>query len=227
MSLLPGYGTASDSDSDEGPPAKLWSNLGQGDAAVAKRERVLVEIMDTEEAYINDLKNCIQFVIDPLDIQSQTSIPIIPAEDVKSIFATIPLVYDLNKKLFDLLCQRIARWGQRDEIGDIFSQFAPMLKMYIAFVSNYGQSVKRIAQLKKEYPWFTSFVEHIQKNRAIRGLESYLILPVQRLPRYVLLLREMQKHTPKEHSDHALLGQVGCNCNRGMYLLSCLPRVWM
>ncbi len=78
------------------------------------------------------------------------SIPIIPAEDVKSIFATIPLVYDLNKKLFDLLCQRIARWSTRDEIGDIFSQFAPMLKMYIAFVSNYGQSVQRIAALKTE-----------------------------------------------------------------------------
>lgn len=210
MSLLPGYGTASESDSEEAPPAKLWAHLGQGDPAVAKRERVLMEILDTEEAYINDLKNCIQFVIDPLDIQSQTTIPIIPAEDVKKIFATIPLVYDLNKKLFDMLCQRIARWSTLDNIGDIFSQFAPMLKMYIAFVSNYGQSVKRIAQLKKERPWFASFVDHIQKNKAIRGLESYLILPVQRLPRYVLLLREMYKHTPAQHADHALLGTVSC-----------------
>ena len=29
---------------------------------------------------------------------------------------------------------------------------------------------------------------------------------MQRLPRYVLLLRELQKNTPKTHSDHALLG---------------------
>ncbi len=71
---MSGYGAPrSDSDySDDEPPPKLWAHLGQGDPAVAKRERVLVEIMDTEEAYINDLKNCIQFVIDPLDIQSQT-----------------------------------------------------------------------------------------------------------------------------------------------------------
>ena len=205
MSLLPGY---YDSDSDDSPPPKVWARLGHGDEAVAKRERVLAEIMDTEEAYINDLKKFIQFVIDPLDIQSQTSVPIIPAEDVKFIFATIPLVYDLNKKLFDLLCQRIERWEISDNIGDIFSQFAPMLKMYIAFVSNYGQSVKRIAQLKKERPWFASFVNHIGTNTAIRGIESYLILPVQRLPRYVLLLREMRKHTPSNHDDYALLGTV-------------------
>lgn len=203
--LIPG--SASES-SEENIPVKPWAHLGQGSSAVAKRELVLMEIMNTEEAYINDLKNCIQFVIDPLDIQSQTSIPIIPAEAVKSIFSTIPLVYDLNKKLFDLLCKRVSRWHIREDIGDIFSQFAPMLKMYIAFVSNYGQSVKQIATLKKERPWFNSFIKHIQQNKAIRGLESYLILPVQRLPRYVLLLREMQKHTPKTHTDHKLLGQV-------------------
>ena len=211
MALVPGCGSDTSKEEIHVKPSKPWSRLGVGAPALVKRERVLQEIMQTEEAYINDLKNCIQFIIDPLDVQAQTSIPIIPAEDVKSIFATIPLVYDLNKKLFDLLCVRISRWHLKDEIGDIFSQFAPMLKMYIAFVSNYGQSAKRIAMLKKQRPWFASFVRHIEKNKALRGLESYLILPVQRLPRYVLLLREMQKHTPVNHTDHALLAKVGSN----------------
>ncbi len=68
---------------------------------------------------------------------------------------------------------------------------------------------ERQEELKRERPWFASFVEHIQTNRAIRNLESYLILPVQRLPRYVLLLREMHKHTPRTHSDYDLLAKVG------------------
>lgn len=42
-----------------------------------------------------------------------------------------------------------------------------------------------------------------------QGLMSYLILPVQRLPRYVILLRELQKHTPKEDTDSlALISQA-------------------
>ena len=34
---------------------------------------------------------------------------------------------------------------------------------------------------------------------------SYFIMPVQRLPRYVMLLREMQKVTPVEHRTYELL----------------------
>ena len=31
---------------------------------------------------------------------------------------------------------------------------------------------------------------------------DYLIKPVQRLPKYVLLLRELKKNTPSDHADY-------------------------
>jgi hypothetical protein len=36
-------------------------------------------------------------------------------------------------------------------------------------------------------------------------LESFLITPIQRIPRYVLLLTELLKHTEPSHPDHELL----------------------
>ena len=39
-------------------------------------------------------------------------------------------------------------------------------------------------------------------------LASYLILPVQRLPRYIMLLSELRKHTADTHADAPLLAQV-------------------
>lgn len=33
-------------------------------------------------------------------------------------------------------------------------------------------------------------------------IDSYLIRPVQRIPRYILLLTDMIKHTPKDHPDY-------------------------
>jgi len=36
-------------------------------------------------------------------------------------------------------------------------------------------------------------------------LDSYLILPIQRIPRYVLLLQELVKHTWKDHADYQKL----------------------
>ena len=38
---------------------------------------------------------------------------------------------------------------------------------------------------------------------AIKGIYALLITPIQRVPRYVLLLKELIKHTPATHPDHA------------------------
>jgi FYVE/RhoGEF/PH domain-containing protein 5/6 len=37
------------------------------------------------------------------------------------------------------------------------------------------------------------------------GLQSFLILPVQRMPRYEMLLKELFKDTPPTHPDHTTL----------------------
>ncbi len=36
-------------------------------------------------------------------------------------------------------------------------------------------------------------------------LDALLIMPVQRIPRYELLIKELLKHTSVEHQDHTLL----------------------
>jgi hypothetical protein len=35
-----------------------------------------------------------------------------------------------------------------------------------------------------------------------QSLDSFLIMPVQRIPRYILLLSELKKHTPSDHPDY-------------------------
>ena len=41
-----------------------------------------------------------------------------------------------------------------------------------------------------------------QKEASGLDLSSFLILPVQRLPRYVLLLKELQRYTPENHPEY-------------------------
>jgi|EP01047_Picozoa_sp_COSAG01_P006616 hypothetical protein len=41
-----------------------------------------------------------------------------------------------------------------------------------------------------------------------QSLESLLITPIQRLPRYMLLLSELQKHSAPTHADYPALLQV-------------------
>lgn len=59
----------------------------------------------------------------------------------------------------------------------------------------------------KDYPKFAEFIVKTKEIPEVRGLDllSYLIMPVQRIPRYILLVQDLIKHTPPEHPDRKLL----------------------
>ena len=51
---------------------------------------------------------------------------------------------------------------------------------------------------------FKILVQDLKKHKDSRGqdLESLLVKPIQRLPKYVLLLKDLLKHTEKDHIDY-------------------------
>lgn len=49
---------------------------------------------------------------------------------------------------------------------------------------------------------------HHANLNGLSGLETLLVVPVQRIPRYVLLLREVLKFTPETHADYAKCRQA-------------------
>ena len=69
-------------------------------------------------------------------------------------------------------------------------------------------SLERLTGDTREYnAQFTKFVEAQQKIPELRNLNlgAYLIMPIQRLCKYPLLLREMLKCTPEDDEDRPLL----------------------
>lgn len=64
-------------------------------------------------------------------------------------------------------------------------------------------------------PDFNNFIEDIycelrettngNKGENKRSLRDRVVQPVQKLPRYVLIIRELLKHTSEGHEDHAEL----------------------
>ena len=56
----------------------------------------------------------------------------------------------------------------------------------------------------KNYSNFCEFIKRQLGNNLCLGfssLTSFLITPVQRLPRYLLFLRELHRYTPSDHPD--------------------------
>ncbi|KAH3762174.1 Guanine exchange factor for Rac 30 [Pelomyxa schiedti] len=77
------------------------------------------------------------------------------------------------------------------------------LKVYTLWVSTYERACTVIGGLSQT-PEFASW---LQKQKQIAGMDifSFLILPVQRIPRYVMLLEQIVKYADKTQPDYRQL----------------------
>lgn len=95
-------------------------------------------------------------------------------------------------------------------IGAMFCRYAPLFKLYAGYAKDYEE----VARLLQSYAadsrlGFTAFLE---KCRARSGsdtlFESFLIMPIQRIPRYKLLLERVVEYTPQNHPDQLFLTEA-------------------
>ncbi|KAN0023556.1 hypothetical protein ACTFIV_007942 [Dictyostelium citrinum] len=93
-------------------------------------------------------------------------------------------------------------------ITNIFNKNQENFKMYSNYIIGYDASVTLLARLRKKKD-FSNFLEKCRNDSRCNGLDlnSILIMPVQRLPRYVLLLSELIKQTPPNHPNVKLLNK--------------------
>lgn len=72
--------------------------------------------------------------------------------------------------------------------------------MYKTYVGNYGRMVSTL-NIMRSNDEFQKFLSEQRTRYGGQSMMSYLIMPVQRIPRYVLLLRELKKYTRPEEED--------------------------
>jgi len=173
----------------------------------AYRDRVAHEIYSTEKVYVEHLEFVFKQILLPLRNSQDTNNPILTEIEIRAIFSELEVLLNYNNLLLVQLEQRVAKWGVHQRLGDIFLQIASYLKIYSQYVSNYNEAMRILAECKKQSR-FKKFLEDLKKKNSELdqcGLENFLIRPVQRIPRYFLLLQELFKHTSKDHPDYANL----------------------
>lgn len=80
------------------------------------------------------------------------------------------------------------------------------MKVYVQYVNNFNDSVATVVECKKKKK-FQDFHSdrRAQPASESRTIDDLLIQPVQRIPRYLLLLTDLKKHTEQQHADYAHL----------------------
>lgn len=174
------------------------------DSKKKKAFRVAQELLATEKNYVNILHlidQVFQFRVD----QENRAHPMFSPETVQHMFSNIKSIYKFhNDFLLPQLEERMHCWDLNPRIGDIMKNFAPFLKMYTEYVKNFDHAMNLINTLQNKVPRFAAIVNEIQKldECGKLTLSHHMLSPIQRLPRYELLLKDYLRNLADDNLDY-------------------------
>jgi hypothetical protein len=158
------------------------------------RAFIVKELYTTEVNYLKALLTAVNGYYIPMRNSALREGSNIPLEAVRTIFQNIETILPLNQDLLKRLQERVQAWTPLTTIGDVFKKWAPFLKIYTLYSNNYDDAMDALDQAERDQ-WLIQFCD---KKVTI---ESLLITPIQRIPRYTLLLTDLWNNTPEDHPD--------------------------
>lgn len=199
MFSSPAERRASEVSEARGSVSSLHAPEGEGNNMLhtprhGEKERIRAEILETEETYVFSLTRFRQLFIQPLN-QNYKSFGL-RNQQAKDICSDISVICRLHTLLLEDF--------RKQDIIEVFIKYADFLKIYTTYVNNYERTLATINYARNNVN-FNKFLADIQASDNISP-PAFFILPVQRIPRYCLLLRELQKHTSENTPAYKRVG---------------------
>ena len=155
------------------------------------RKKAIEEIINSEKNYLKQLEIVEEFFMKPLQENE-----ILAPQTYASIFGDILGIRQVNKELL------LAMETSTDKIGKVFLDLAPYLKFYSTYANDFKTATNLVEdQLVKNKPFRTFMERQESRPEVCKKLNALLIAPIQRIPRYKLLLDDIIKNTPRYHPD--------------------------
>ncbi|XP_056324579.1 protein ECT2 isoform X5 [Danio aesculapii] len=172
------------------------------------RWQVSKELYQTESNYVDILATVLQLFKYPLEKEGQVGGPILAQEEIKTIFGSIPDIYEVHTRIKADLEELVMNWSEERSVGDIILKYSgELVKAYPPFVNFFEMSKETIVRCERQKPRFHAFLK-INQSKPECGrqtLVELLIRPVQRLPSVALLLNDIKKHTSDDNPDKVTL----------------------
>ncbi|KAJ3326754.1 hypothetical protein HDU76_012676, partial [Blyttiomyces sp. JEL0837] len=168
---------------------------------MTKRDKIIKELVETEQRYLNDMK-----VLKEVYVIPATEERALPAADVKILFSNLDLIIDTSTKFLEVL--QIASTEEPQWIGKAFLENIQMIEdSYCEYCKHNEAAMNKLADYASPEcpPNIRQFLKTCQVN--LQGktgawdLSSLVIKPVQRVLKYPLLVKQLLKETPPKHAD--------------------------
>ncbi|GAM24874.1 hypothetical protein SAMD00019534_080490 [Acytostelium subglobosum LB1] len=161
-----------------------------------RRNEIIKEILATEKKYVHCLSVLIECYLHECE-------KLLTQQQVRQIFSQVSVVYNVNVKLLGKMENRFSS-GKETTMGMIFSEMTEYFKVYTIYVNNYNAAITCITECRAQNEKFVKLLETNRASEKCMGLDlaSLLIMPIQRIPRYVMLLQDLVKFTNESHADY-------------------------
>ncbi|CAG9759796.1 unnamed protein product [Ceutorhynchus assimilis] len=189
------------------------------------RTHVLIELFDNERIYVESLEIIVLNYWEPL---KKTENALVEQNLVEEIFSQVPFLLNHHRNFLLKLKARLETCESRATIGDVFLEMLAvpdLIEHYVNYVNNWKRSRDIIKNAQTARPQFARFLESASKNNVKKlALDSLLIKPIQKFPKYELLLQRLIKHTAEDHPDFELLSRAQKEVHEQLLKINCTEK---
>ena len=167
------------------------------------RKKIMMEIIETENNYTENLSTVINNVLNPIK-NKKVELNFNETEDFLTVFSNLESIKTLHEKLHFKLRKKFDSYGHNSIFGPIFLEFLPFFKLYFIYCEEFEANMRFLESIKSKSNKLRVFLEEMEFTPTLKdqNLMSFLIMPVQRICRYVLFLKDLIKYTDNFHPDY-------------------------
>ena len=147
----------------------------------SKVKRIRDELVQSEQSYVNNMTTAMEQLMFPIMRRN-----IIPVETSSDQFNDFMAIQVFNKALLDEFRARPT------QVIAVLREFIPGMSVYTSYLQHFERRMHIRAKIVHDNNALHTLYHEASENCPhFLGMESYLIEPVQRIPRYRLLLSEV------------------------------------
>ncbi|KAI6027049.1 hypothetical protein EDC04DRAFT_3116184 [Pisolithus marmoratus] len=179
------------------------------EARDARRDKIITEFYDTEKSYFNGLDLVYHHFLAPILASLTTTNPLLNRQELTTLFSNFIDIWNFHRTFVTALTEHLQ--SKSTPLSAVLLAHFPYLSLYAPFITSFPASLTFLVSLSSVNTSpnlrFTTFL-HTQESHprcAHLRLSDYLLTPVQRCPRYLLLLKDLLQATDPASSEYEAL----------------------
>ncbi|XP_047514545.1 protein still life, isoform SIF type 1 isoform X4 [Pieris napi] len=175
-----------------------------------KLRKVLLELVDTERAYVKHLNNLLENYLEPLKRETFLS-----NAEINALFGNIQEIVTFQRQFLQNLEEALDAESNFHHlelsnqfknvlfaVGNAFLYYVNHFKLYSSFCASHSKAQKVLHPNEGNQALQEFLAARNPKQQHSSTLESYLIKPIQRILKYPLLLQQLRNLTDVNSEEH-------------------------